>query len=813
MFKNYFKTAWRNLINNKIFSFINIIGLSVSMSVCLLIILIIADQKSYDRFNVNRDRVYQVQTVGKNGNEMRRTASSALPLGEALRKNFTGIEAVASLVRNIGGDFFYGDKTASGGGYFADGNLFKVMGFTLQQGDPQTALKNPFSVVLSEELADKLFQHENPIGKTVKFNNTDINPGGMESGNRETPYGQFIITGVLKPNSGKTSLPFKFLASLSTVEPLGRDSIINYHPNDWSNVWINYTYVLMQKGKTKADLQNMLDKISDKQYPKGSENQFAFKAQSLTDIVPGDPIGNTTCTTLPKRILVILSVLCLIVMLSACLNYTNLSIARLLTRAKEVGIRKVSGASRRQIFMQFILEAIIISLVSFVFSLFIVLILQQLFSGLWLNQFLNITFNYSFELYLIFIGFSVLVGFVAGLLPSIYISSFNPIHIFKSLNSIKLFKRLTIRKVLLVVQFCVSLIFLISTSLIYLQANHVLNFNYGFDKDNVVNIKLYKTENYNRFAEAISANKNIVAVSACTFLPATGNDYSTTVHKSDDHRDSIQANYIDIDAGCLNVWGLQLVAGKNLPAVPSEKKDYNILINEQMVHDFKYASPAQAVGHHIIVDGSDAEIVGVVKNFQFVDVTHDLRPLMLRNRKSEFGYVTVRARGKDIASTVAFLQHEWKKVNPSTKFDYEFFDQQLLTTHSMLSDTAAIIGLLGFLAILISCMGLLGMATYTAETRRKEISVRKVLGSSVFQIIALLSKGFMILMAVAVVIAVPIAYIINNMWLQNFASRISITPLILLANVSVLAIITFAIVFSQAFRVSTVSPAKSLRTE
>ena len=314
------------------------------------------------------------------------------------------------------------------------------MDFKLQQGNVSTALENPFSLIVSGELAAQLFPHENAIGKVVHFNDTGINPSGPETGNKETSFGNFMITGVLQPDPGKTSLPFKLLASLSTLDALTKDSILNYPQNDWSNVWSNYTYVLLQKGKSPTDLQNILDKVSDEQYPKGRDNQFAFQAVSLTDIMPADPIGNPTNTAMPKMVLIVLSVLCLIVMLSACLNYTNLSIARLLTRAKEVGVRKVSGATRKQIFTQFITEAVVVSLLSFVFSLVILLFFQTLFSGLWLDQFLNITFNATAETYLLFIAFSIVVGLIAGLLPSIYISMFKPAHIFKSLNSIKLLK-------------------------------------------------------------------------------------------------------------------------------------------------------------------------------------------------------------------------------------------------------------------------------------------------------------------------------------------------------------------------------------
>lgn len=812
MIKNYFKTAWRNLTKNKTFSLINIAGLSISMSVCLLIILIIADQKSYDQFNTKKDRIYRIATERNKDNRMA-TASSALPLGPELKQNYTGIEATASLVKSIGGDILYNDKIASGGGYFADGNLFKIMDFKLAQGDAATALSKPFSLIISEELATQLFYNENPVGKVVKFNDKGINPAGFETGNRETEYGQFTITGVLKPNPGKTSLPFKLLASLSTINILTKDSILNYSPGDWNNVWTSYTYVLMEKGKTKADLQSILNKVAAKHYADPNGNQFTLTAESLQELTPGRAMGNITHMSLPKPVLIFLGILCLVIMFSACLNYTNLSVARSLTRAKEVGIRKVSGASRKQIFGQFITESVLVSFIALIFSLLLLMILQPLFSGLWLNRFFNISFSYNIKLYAVFLCFSILVGFVAGFLPSAYISVLNPVQVFKSVNNIRIFKGLTIRKILLVVQFTVSLIFIISAALIFSQTNHVFNFDYGFNKDNVVNIKLYKTENYQRFAQAVSTNRNITAVSACGFPPASGTQMSTMAYKFDDTKDSLQANYIDIDGKCLDVWDLKLVAGKNLPSIPADSSEQYILINEKMVTAFKYPSAAAAVGQRLLVDGNNIEIAGVIKDFHFLEVNRGVEPLMLRNRKREFGYVTVRIAPNNIPETVGFLQTAWKNVNPDTKFEYEFFDSQVKIFHSVLRDAASIIGFLAFMAVLISCLGLLGMAVYTAETRQKEIGVRKVLGSGVFQIILLLSKGFMILLAIAVLIATPIAYLLNSVWLQFFASRVSISPTILLLSISALGIISLSIVISQAWRVSAINPVRSLRME
>jgi putative ABC transport system permease protein len=813
MFLNYLKVGLRNILKYKGFSFINIFGLAAAMSVCMLIIVIIADQKGYDRWQANSDRIYRVHTVGTRGDAMH-TATSALPLAANLRKGFPGIEATAVLVRNIGGDLFYKDKIAVGGGYFTDGNLFRTMDYALERGDARTALEKPFTMVISAELAAQLFPREEAIGKTIRFTDAGVMPGGFESGNRETAFGNFMITGVLRPNPGKTSLPFQLLASLSTMNALGADSLLSYRPNDWGNVWNMYTYVRMEKGRSKADLQRSLDKVSGQQYPKGPENPFAFQAVGLTEIVPGDLISNPSSASLPRMILLVLGVLCLIVMLSACLNYTNLSIARLLNRAREVGVRKVSGATRRQIFTQFISEAMLMSLFSLLLAFGLLLVFQHLFSALSFNKYFNITFEYSPRLFLVFLGFSLLVGFVAGVLPSLYISFFNPIDVLKGLKSFRGLRGLTVRKVLLVVQFCVSLIFIISTSLIYLQGKHVLNFDYGFNKANVVNIKLFKTENYDRYVQAISANRKILAVAACTFPPATGSNYGEKVYTAGAKRDSLQANYLDVDAACLRVWDLQLVAGRNLPAIPADKEDRYILVNERMVADLHFGSPGQAVGQHLVLGNkSEAEIIGVVKDFQFLDVSRKMEPLMLRNRKAEFGYLTVRVQGQDLAGTVAFLQDTWKKVNPASKFEYGFLDEQMLMTHTLLSDVAGILGVLAFLAVVISSLGLLGMATYTAETRRKEVSLRKVLGSSVSQLMVLLSRGFLVLVGIAVVIAVPVAYFVNGLWLNFFASRVAISVGLLLVDIGVLIALCMGIVFSQAWRVATASPAKSLRAE
>ncbi|SIN82321.1 ABC transporter permease [Algoriphagus halophilus] len=812
MFKNYLILAWRNLKRNKSFSFLNILGLAVSMSVCLLIIMILMDQYSYDTYHSKKDRVYRVHTTRYQQNNGE-TASSALPLAEKLKSDYPNIEEAAALNSEIGGDIIYEEKFATGGGYFADGNLFKILDFSFKEGDPNTALTEPFSMVISSDMAEILFKDESALGKTVAFHDKDIRAMDIEEGNTETDFGYFTITGVLNPSPGKTHLPFKLLASLSTMKSLPEGSVMAAQ-GDWDNVWSNYTYVLLKEGKAKQDLQSNLDYISEEIYGDKYDNKHSFKAVALGEITPVGFIGNMTHVSVPKVVLVILSILCLIVMFSACLNYTNMSVARALTRVKEVGIRKVSGANKRQIFGQFITEAVVISLCSLFFAFLMLQVLENGVDGLTFNQYLKISLKQSLLGILIFIGFSILVGVVAGVLPATYVAKLNPVNLFNKLNGVRLFKSMGLRNVLLVVQFSISLIFIISVVLIQSQARHILNFDYGFNKENVVTVKLFNHENYPRFAQALNANPAVSSVGGSSLIPAGGWNFGTEVINPDYPLDSLETNYFDVNSGIVEVLDLELVAGKNLPL---EGGDNLILINEFAVKSFNLGSSTEAVGKQLAVEDGAAfknvQIAGVVKDFQFLSPDRPMQSLVLRNRNDALGFALVKVSGVNQAQTLASLEATWKEVNPDSKFSYKYLDQELLFIHQVLGDVFAVIGLISFLAIFVSCLGLLGMATYTAQTRVKEIGIRKTLGSSISQVIFLLSKGFLKLLGIAILLAVPAAYFINNLWLEFFASRVSIGVVPIGIGVGVILLISIGIIFSQAYRAAVINPIESLKNE
>lgn len=812
MLKNYILIAWRNLLRNKSFSLINILGLAVSMSVCLLIIMVIVDQYSFDTFHSKKDRIYRIHTTRYQENNGE-TASSALPLAEKLKSSYPIIKEAAALNSEIGGDVIYEDKFATGGGYFADANLFKILDFTFKEGDPNTALEKPYSLVITSDMAEILFKDESALGKTVAFHDKDMRALDIEEGNTETDFGYFTITGVLNPTPGKTHLPFKLLASISTMKSLP-EGALRFSENDWENVWSNYTYVLLKEGNVKEDLQANLDSISEEIYGDKYDNKHSFKAVALREITPIGFIGNTTHVSIPKVVLLILSILCMIVMFSACLNYTNMSVARALTRVKEVGIRKVSGANKKQIFAQFITEAVVVSLCSLVFAFLMLQLLERGFYGLTFNQYLKISFQQSIPVFLIFIAFSILVGIVAGLLPAMYVSKLNPINLFNKLSGVRLFRRMGIRNGLMVVQFSISLIFIISVVLIQSQSRHILNFDYGFDKDNIVTVKLFKSENYARFAQAIASNPSVIEVGATSLIPAGGWNFGAEVVNPDNPLDSISSNFFDINASASDVLNLEFVAGNNFP---EEGSEHLILINEMAAKKFNFSSSQEAVGKQLVIDeGGDfknVEVAGVVKDFQFLSPDRQMESLVLRNRNEALRFAMVKVSGENLSGTLAALESTWKEVNPNSKFSYKFLDQELLFIHQVLGDVISVIGLISFLAIFVSCLGLLGMATYTAQTRIKEIGIRKTLGSSIPEIIILLSKGFLTLLGIAILIAVPAAYFINNLWLNFFASRVSIGVGAISIGVGAILLISIGIIFSQAYRAAIVNPIESLKNE
>jgi putative ABC transport system permease protein len=779
----------------------------------------IADQKKYDQFHTEKERIFRIITrEEKSAGPF--NATTVMTLRETLLEQYEGIEKVVRFRMMFGGDVTYVDHTIPLAGFYADEDLFNIFDFELLSGDPETALKNPFSLVLTEEAAHKLFADEDPIGKVVKFNDRGLDHYGFGFDTKNVLLGNFTVTGVIKDNNYKTHIPLEIFGSWSTLPLLISQELDDTDLDDWKSYWSTYLFVLMQEGKTGNDLTLILNNISEIQFEDYENFKLNFKAQGLADITPGKLMNNPMSFRMPLEGFYFLSFLAIIVIISACFNYTNLSVARALTRAKEIGVRKINGARRVQIFSQFITEAIIISLFSLILSTVFLQLLKQGFTGLWLNKYLAISMNENAVVILLFIFFSVLIGFIAGFLPAWYLSSFQPLNVLKKeLSSVSkkkgllVFTKPGLGKSLVVTQFVFSLILIVTTILLFSQTNYLMNAEYGFEKENILNIKLQGNDPHLLANELISFSE-IKQISVSSLIPATGFSDGSKL-KTPDDSDSSSVFYIGADHNYIDNLKLELLYGSNLPIDDSENAGNYIIVNEAAAKEFGYESSQEIIGEVFWESKKDdmVEVIGVVKDFYYDLFMEDIGPLVIHYNPKEFRYLNVRISGNNLKETLAFIENKWKKIDKIHTYEYQFFDEQLANSHAIFGDLISIVGFISILAVSIACLGLLGMATYTAETRLKEIGIRKVMGASVQSLLVLLSRGFIILLSIAIVIGVPLAYFINNLWLELFAYKVSFGINIFGTSILVMLILGILTVGSQTLRAALINPIVTLRDE
>jgi putative ABC transport system permease protein len=538
---------------------------------------------------------------------------------------------------------------------------------------------------------------------------------------------------------------------------------------------------------------------------------FRLDAQKLL-AVQLDLSGNDTNNRLPRMGYYFLSFLAAIIMILACLNYTNLSVARALTRAKEIGVRKVTGASRKSLIFQFLSESVITAMLALAMAIILLLFIAPAFKSLWVNQYLNFELPSTLSVYLVFFGFALLIGIIAGLYPAFHLSTYKPIQALKDLNSVKP-GRLGLRKVLSVTQFVVSLFFITTSILIHNQFRHFVQFDYGFVSKDIVNVELQGADPL-KLTNELGAVPGVSAISATDIIPSTGRSNGIQLKKADSTKEVVEAHIMNIDENFIGNLGLQIIAGKNLPK-RGESSERFIVVNESAAKKLGYRYPSEIIGEVFDAWGESLEVVGVVENFRsdLLINTHEIGPLVLRNQPSQFMYLNVKINSRDRMTTVTKLEQKWKEVDPIHPFKYEFFEDQLAETHQGIFDVVSIIGFIAFLAISIACLGLLGMATYTAERKTKEVGIRKVLGAEEFSIAVLLSREFLKMLTISVCIGAPLSYLINNFWLQKFPNRVDFGWGTLLLGTVVLVVLGLVTIASQTIRASRRNPVDALKME
>jgi putative ABC transport system permease protein len=786
MFKNYFKVALRNILRYKGLSFINIFGLAFGMACCLLLILWIQDEISYDRFHENANRIYRIETAyvreGKDSQDVRTSA----PLAPALLNDFPEIE---KSIRFGDNDFWVScqNKRFLETVFFADPEVFEVFTFPLIKGDPKTALKEPYSLVISEDMSRKYFGKENPVGKNLTLKE----------------WHDFTITGVFKNIPRNSHIHFNFLAPFPTYA--GRDQtrwgIYNYH-----------TYLLTAKGFNPQAFQKKLPAFVEKYQGKmiRSGSKFRYLLQPMIRIHLYSHTGGELEQNGDIDNIYVFSAIAVFILLIACFNYINFTTAQYATRTREVGIRKVVGANKQQIIGQFLRESLLLS--------FLALVLAYILAGLFLPVFSSLSAKeLSMNIFSngwLFMGMVLLVLFVsvlAGSHPAFFLSAVQPAAVIRKLTPSRL-KGSLLRNVLVVAQFTISIIFIIGTLIIAHQLSYVRNKNLGIDKEHVISIPIHDETALKRIEtikNELLKNLSILDVSASSFFPGKNNWNQSYWREGISENEYPMIRCIAVDENFLKTYGIKLAAGRNFSLEFPSDVEHAYLLNESAVKEIGWESP---VGKQFRVIEKGI-VVGVVKDFHFESLHQKIEPLALYLYPSLFEYLSVRVRPENVIQTLDFLKKRWAEFAPSQSFEYSFLDEDFDRLYKSEMRLGKIFSSVTAVSILIACLGLFGLAALTAMGRTKEIGIRKVLGASITGVTLLLSKEFIRWVLAANLIAWPIAYYFMSRWLQNFAYRTSIgIGIFIISGLLALAIALLTVSY-QSIKAAIANPVESLRYE
>jgi putative ABC transport system permease protein len=803
MLINYFKTAWRNIRKNKLFSFINILGLSIGIALCFIIMLYVQDERSYDTYNKKADHIARIVFHANiNGGEISESIVMA-PVAQAMKRDFPEVQDATRLAMFGSPKITYKDKTFKDDRFaFVDPNFFSIFTLPMTDGDASTALLQPHTVVITKSAAEKYFGKEDPIGKILSIND-----------NTES----YKVTGVIENVPANSHFHFDMFGSMTGLEHAQSDS------------WMSgnfYTYLLLQPGadlkKMEARFPAMVAKYMGPQIQQQmglSLEQFRTKGNSLGFLLQPltaihlyshtnnefEPGGNATYVYIFAGVAVFMLIV-------ACINFINLSTAGASKRAREVGIRKVAGSGRWQLISQFLSESILINLFALVIAITLVKMALPAF-----NRIAGKQLDLSMQPLLAFIALGVLVGIVAGIYPAFYLSSFKPIAVLKGRltgNN----KSFGLRSSLVVFQFFISVALIIATMVVYRQMKFIQNKDLGYNKDQLITIpnSYVLGQHAEVFRQQLLQDPRIVNATMSWYKPAGPSNYNNALAYPQGN-DNLIVNGIDyhVDEQYISTFGMQMVAGRNFSKELATDSS-GIILNETAVKALGWNNNT-AIGKTVIRQNSDKgnnfpfHVIGVVKNFNFRSLHESISPLFM-TLQPENGLI-FKIRTTDVAGLIATMKKQWDAFNTEEPFTYNFIDDLYNKTYSAEQKTGTILNIFSVLTIFVACLGLFGLATYTSEQRTKEIGIRKVLGASVSQVTQMLSKEFIKLVLIASLIAFPVAWWAMNKWLQSFAYRITINWWIFaLAGVMAILIAVLTVSF-QAIKAAIANPVQSLRSE
>ena len=807
MFKNYLKIAIRNLWKNKGFSAINIIGLASGLAICLLILFYVNNELGYDHYNTKADRIYRVDADLQFGGNHFVLASTPDPLGAALKESFPQVEQYVRL-RDHGGIMvkkgnqnIEEDKVI-----YADSTLFSVFTLPMIQGDPSTALVQPNSVVLTESTAKKYFNSTDVVGKTLIIGDT----------------GNYKITGVIKDVPVQSHFHYDFFISMyGQLSP--------YEINQWTSNNFN-TYVVLKKGANANYLSGQLNdfvmkhvaplfvsmNLTPEKFRQQGDylhyNLFPLKKIHLYSNRTGELEANGNI-----EYVYIFSLIAFFILLIACVNFMNLSTARSANRAKEVGVRKVLGSMRNNLVMQFLSESVLISFISLALALLFASLLLPYFNQLSGKE---LTLNLFLSPWLLpaALLLMIIVGLIAGSYPAFYLSSFKPVEVLKG-KLAKGFKSSWLRSSLVVFQFCISLILIIGTLVIYVQLNYIRNKDIGFNRSRVLIIKNTNVlgDQAKVFENEVKKISGVENATMTGYLPTAGwrSDSPLFPDATADTKNAVSTQIWRVDENYIPTLGMKMIEGRNFS--PDFPTDFSaIIINEAAAKLFAIKDPLNKPLYYMNnfpkKELTQYHIIGIVKNFNFNTLRDEVTPLCLLLSQQN-GSIAFRIHSADVKNLVGMIENKYKNIAPNQPFSYSFMDDDFNKIYFNEERMGRISITFSVLAILIASLGLLGLITFAAEQRTKEIGIRKVLGANSGNIISMLSKDFLKLVLIAALVAIPIASWVMNWWLRGFAYRIHISWWIFAFAALLATFIALATIFYQAIKAALANPVKSLRSE
>lgn len=801
MFRSYLKVVFRSMFRNKGFTTINISGLAIGMACSLLIFLFIKDEQSYDRFHRHSDRIYRVvkDFINDDGSRIP-DATTPAALAPALMQQLPEVEKITRIFPNWGATWLvkYNDKKIVEEKLWrVDSSFFDVFTITFIRGNKETALKDTRSIVLTESAAKRYFGEQDAIGKTLSFK----------------PGEDMLVSAVIKDIPANSHFHADFFVSWRQLSP---------SPD---NNWRGYNYYTYMKLKEGADIATVTKKIQNVYERSQEERYSAFYIQPLTDIHLTSHLKWELEPNSDKLYVYIFTIIGIFILLIATINYVNLSTAKSVVRAKEIGVRKVSGALKGSLVKQFLLESVVFCFFASLLAMIVAQLLVPLINNLTGKQ-LTVIGNPVLILYMVLAA--LIVGLLAGLLPAFYLSSFKPISVLKGF---KIDQRggLGLRKALVILQFTISSALIIGALIIIQQINYMRSAKLGFDKEQVVIVKnassITKAER-NAYLNAIRQLPGVVKAAGANIV--LGQEFATTRLRPRGSNKEQQLNFATVSLEYFDVMGIEIKEGRGfspefpgdtinngIPNGPLDQTIGGIVINEQAVKDFGLKSPV--VGQDLLWDNDGdtsyyVKIIGVAKDFHFTSLRNQIKPFGFLSQSFQSSF-SIKLAANNIPSTLEQLANKWKQFSFERSFEYFFLDDSFAKLYASEARFQKVFISLVILGILIACLGLLGLATYAAQQRIKEIGIRKTLGATVTNVVLLLSKDFIKLVIIALFIAVPVAWYVMEQWLQDFAYRIDIEWWIFILA-SVIAIgIAFLTISFQTIRAARAKPVESLRSE